>query len=185
MSAIEDELAEVFGSPEAVQRHIAFMREQVNIGGALWNVPPMPMDRRLSVLAERLRMLAELLRSGEVDKIELNARRDLLDLDALADILDPAIDNGDQKLVFTRRRAGNPKAAMGEMGRIECLIISMECGRLYDEWIGEGRNPRGLKKLVSDAIGKRVGKKGATIDKMWRVDTDWTGRKRRVGRATG
>ena len=27
MSAIEDELAEVLGSAEAVQRHIAFMRE--------------------------------------------------------------------------------------------------------------------------------------------------------------
>ena len=58
MSAAKEELvkllAELLGSAEAVQRYIAFAREQANIGRALWNAR-MPGQERMKVIADFLR----------------------------------------------------------------------------------------------------------------------------------
>ena len=90
-------------------------------------------------------------------------------LDAIADLFDPDVENGDQKLIFARRRAGNPKSATGTAAEIERMMIGADLRRLYREMLAEGHSRHGLKKRVSDVIGERYDKKGSSIDKLWAV----------------
>jgi hypothetical protein len=152
-SPVEELLIDVLGSAEAVPPFAEWAREQNRIGDALWN-NELPEN-------ERLRALAEVLRGINTDD---DGKVALL---GLANLLDPDIDDGSQKLVFAHRRVGNPKSADGSRTRIERMFVVMDAHRPYQEILAQGRSPHGLKKLVSDVIGKRYGKKGSTIDKVW------------------
>jgi hypothetical protein len=114
--------------------------------------------------AERCRILATEVRAMARDLADFGEpwedRR--AKLSGIADLLD-----GDsvECLRFSRRRAGNPKAK----SQIGDILIALEAASLYKEYVAQGRSRRGLKKQVSDEVGKRRGKKGSTIDRLWQV----------------
>jgi hypothetical protein len=154
--ATAEMLEDIAGSVEEAARIAGWAREQVKVAGALFGDNVSDGDRRRILAAELRKMAAdccELPQPWEDRRILLNG---------LADLLDPDGD-GIECLVFGHRRAGNPRAKCG----IERGMIAMEANRLYRRYVAEGRNRRGLKKRVSDEIGRWFGKQGATIDKLW------------------
>ena len=137
-----DELrAEVLGPAGVWPPIIAWWPEPPNMPRALWD-DSMPLD-------QRFRVFVEALRNGADRRTQ----------DAIADVLDQ----------FSRRKAGNPKRAGGTWAQVENLMIAAEAKCLCRKFLRQGQRPRGLKKRVSDEIGKRYGKKGSTIDKLWSI----------------
>jgi hypothetical protein len=88
----------------------------------------------------------------------------------LADVLDPACLHEDRRLVFERRRVGNPKL-QGAAPHIVRAEIYHEVEALYDERLKAGIPKRGLRKSVLGEIAARrsPNKSQAEIDKSVRA----------------
>jgi hypothetical protein len=144
-------LAEITGSAEEAARIADWAREQVKVETALLGDGHMSNSDRRRILATELRRISD------------DCADHRMMLNGLADLIEPE-GGGVQALDFVNRRAGNPKAK----NDIEDAVIAMEANRLYRKYIAEGRRRRGLKKRVSDEIGRWSGKAGSTIDRLWR-----------------
>jgi hypothetical protein len=152
------ELLEICGSPEAVEEFTRWSRSQVAISQALWDEKLPDADRRRAI-AKRLRDIAHRL-SDEDGPVFLNG---------LANLIDPETNGETECLAFAHRRAGNPKASDSAMTAIERMMIVTECQRRYQAELAGGHSRHGLKKKISDEVGKLFGQNGSTIDKLWRV----------------
>lgn len=121
-------------------------------------------EDRLRALATTLRNVADALSPvaaliGEPAALSNEDLRHLLS--GLAELLDPDLQHG-ERLVFARRRKGNPR-----VNDVLPWLIIPDVLRVYRQMVADGWSRQGLKKRVSDLIGKRYGLLGATVDKLW------------------
>jgi hypothetical protein len=98
------------------------------------------------------------------DYLDRNPGPDPSILKRLAKTLDPGV-NGDPdwRLVFQRRRAGNPVTS--DEALMNLIWVGSEAIELYERLITEGHEPRGLWKRVRGEIGDKHGLKDRLVQK--------------------